>query len=84
MSAKLTAWMNSKPMPSHWNTVSVMMARSRNQAAELQAGDGEHRHQRVLERVTEVDCAVRTDHGPGELDVVGARGTSEHRRAPGA
>ena len=26
MSANVTAWMNSSPMPGHWNTVSVMMA----------------------------------------------------------
>ncbi len=25
MSANCTAWMNSSPMPGHWNTVSVMM-----------------------------------------------------------
>ena len=28
MSANVTAWMNSKPMPGHWNTVSVMMAKA--------------------------------------------------------
>ena len=28
MSAKVTAWMNSSPMPGHWNTVSVMMAKA--------------------------------------------------------
>ena len=26
MSANVTAWMNSRPMPGHWNTVSVMIA----------------------------------------------------------
>ena len=28
MSANVTAWMNSRPMPGHWNTVSVMMAKA--------------------------------------------------------
>ena len=28
MSAKVTAWMNNSPMPGHWNTVSVMMAKA--------------------------------------------------------
>ncbi len=28
MSAKLIAWMMSSPMPGHWKTVSVMMAKA--------------------------------------------------------
>ena len=28
MSAKVTAWMNISPMPGHWNTVSVMIAKA--------------------------------------------------------
>ena len=28
MSAKFTAWMNKSPMPGHWNTVSVMIAKA--------------------------------------------------------
>ncbi len=27
-SANCTAWMNSRPMPGHWNTVSVTMAKA--------------------------------------------------------
>ena len=41
--------------------------------AELQAGDGDDRHQRVLERVAEVDGAVGQAAGARELDVVGAQ-----------
>ena len=72
MSANCTAWMNSRPMPGHWNTVSVMIAKAIS-AAELQAGDGDHRHQRVLERVAEVDGAVGQAARARELDVVGAQ-----------
>ena len=28
MSTMLMAWMNSRPMPGHWKTVSVMMAKA--------------------------------------------------------
>jgi hypothetical protein len=59
-------------MPGHWNTVSVMMAKAIS-AAELQAGDGDHRHQGVLQRMAEVDHAVGQAAGAGELDVVGAQ-----------
>src|SRR3954452_18666108 len=40
-------------------------------AAELQAGDGDDRHQRVLQCMAEVDGAVAEAAGAGELDVVG-------------
>jgi hypothetical protein len=59
-------------MPGHWNTVSVMMAKAIS-AAELQPGDGDHRHQRVLQRVAEVHRAVGQAARAGELDVVGAQ-----------
>ena len=41
--------------------------------AELQADDGDHRHQRVAQGMAEVDGAVRQAAGAGELDVVGAQ-----------
>ena len=41
--------------------------------AELQADDGDDRHQRVLERVAEVDGALGQPARAGELDVVGAQ-----------
>ena len=41
--------------------------------AELQPDDGDHRHQRVLQRMAEIDGAVRQAAGAGELDVVGAQ-----------
>ena len=41
--------------------------------AELQAGDGDHRHQRVLQRVAEMDRAVGQAARARELDVVGAQ-----------
>jgi hypothetical protein len=44
-----------------------------DQRAELQAGDGDHRHHGVLERVPEVDGAVRQPARPCELDVVRAQ-----------
>jgi len=44
-------------------------------AAELQPRDRDDRHERVLERVPEVDGAVRQPARAGELDVVG-RSTS--------
>jgi hypothetical protein len=59
-------------MPGHWNTVSVMMAKG-DDRAELQAGDGDDRHQRVLQRMAEMDRARRQPAGPGEADVVGAQ-----------
>src|SRR5216684_1256525 len=41
--------------------------------AELQPGDGDHRNQRVLERMAEIDGAVGEAAGARELDVVGAQ-----------
>src|SRR4051794_33560989 len=40
-------------------------------AAELQPGDGDDRHQRILQRMAEIDGAVAEATGAGELDVVG-------------
>ena len=54
--------------------------RERDDRAELQADDRDHRHQRVLERVAEVDRAVGKAAGARELDVVGAQHL-EHLRA---
>src|ERR1044072_479206 len=42
-----------------------------DQAAELQAGHGDHRHQRVLQRMAEIDGAVGEAAGARELDVIG-------------
>src|SRR6266851_3455962 len=41
--------------------------------AELQAGDGDDRHQGVLQRMAEIDGAVGEAAGARELDVVGAQ-----------
>ena len=54
--------------------------RERDDAAQLQAGDRDHGHQRVLERVAEMDRAVGEPAGARELDVVGAQHL-EHFRA---
>ena len=51
-------------MPGHWNTVSVMIAKAMMRA-ELQADDGDHRHQRVLERMAEIDGALRQARARG-------------------
>ena len=83
MSAKFTAWMNSRPMPGHWNT-GLGDDRERDDRAELQAGDRDHRHQRVPQRVAEVDRAVGEPAGARELDVVGAQHLEHLRRAPAA
>ena len=64
MSAYCTACMNSRPMPGHWNTVSVMIAKAMIDA-ELQAGDGDDRHQRVLQRMAEIDGAVASARARG-------------------
>ncbi len=53
-------------------------------AAELQAGDGHHRHHGVLERVAELDGAFRHAAGAGELHVVGAHDLEHFRAARGA
>ena len=49
-------------------------------AAQLQADDGHDRHQRVLQRMAEMDGAVGQPARAGELDVVGAQ-HFEHLRA---
>src|SRR5579885_179528 len=41
--------------------------------AQLQPGDGDDRHERVLQRVAEMDEAVRQAAGAREFDVVGAQ-----------
>jgi hypothetical protein len=52
----------------------------RDDRAELQADDRDHRDQRVLERMSEVDRPIRQAAGARELDVVGAQHL-EHLRA---
>ena len=59
-------------MPGHWNTCSVMIENAMIEP-ELQPGDRDDRHQRVLQRVAEVDRAVGEAARPRELDVVGAQ-----------
>src|SRR6266851_4623423 len=54
--------------------------REGDQAAHLQADHGDHRQQRVLQRVAEMYGAVRQTAGARELDVVGAQHL-EHLRA---
>ena len=72
MSAFCTAWMNISPMPGHWNTVSVMMAKAM-MAPSCRPITVITGHQRVLQRMAEIDGALGQPARAGELDVVGAQ-----------
>ena len=70
MSAEGIASMTSEPIPGHWNTVSVMMAKAMMEPS-WNPVIGDDRNQGVLQGVAEVDGAPAQPAGPGELDVVG-------------
>ena len=79
----ITAWTNSRPMPGHWNTVSVTSAKAIRSPISMPVMVITGIRQ-LLQRMAEMDQPVRQAAGAGEFDVVGAQHLQHLGRAPAA